>query len=50
MFKRIRHKLFCSYKTGTKQIPSINIATKPEIKPVFEYSPLLEINEITLYK
>jgi phage FluMu protein Com len=50
MFKRLRHKLFCSFKPDTNQLPVINIFTKPEVKPVFKFDYLLDFNEITLTK
>ena len=50
MFKHLRHKLFCSFKPDTNQLPVINIITKPEVKPVFTFSTNLDFNEITLYK
>ena len=50
MFKRIFHKLLCPPDSDTLRLPVINIITKPEVKPVFTFSTLLDFNEITLHK
>ena len=46
MFKRLHHKLFCSFKHDTNQLPVISIATKP----IFKFDSLLDFNEITVTK